>query len=1054
MAKSNHNKYVSYPDWFGSSTSQPAQQQQVTQTIYYGGGGSSGSSGGTGLTGVITQGPGNAVTSGTLDGNTLVLNKDLTFATDQSNTNSFWELREDLNGKSYLYANYDIATLGGHTMYVDGDDTLSLPGLYDGVPIDNITIYWDTDENGNKVLKSAGTGSGGGGVADKIAWANVYGKPSWVTDYKPIYDYSEIQNVPDLSGFVTIEKYQEIKGVKNFLNGIQIADLPITKLNGYEDVIYIDANVVVRGGVTMYYQYGEVDLPSIVDEIGIAGYDGKKLGLVSFSSSQFLIDANGNVTIKGGSTGLDTAQLKNYLDSNKYTTETWVKEQGYASASSLSSLQNKVNNFLEGSDTDTIINKWMELEAFLSGLSESDNLATILSTKWTTDNNLINQWNTAYGWGDHSTVGYALKSYVDKTFVTIAGNEDVTGVHDFVNGLKIGNIKLSKSQEGVVYLEGNLVVKGGVTMYALDEVTVDSIIESLPLASTSQYGIAKFNPSNFVINEDGFVTIIGGSGATVKYPLSWSGFNQGSYDGSVAQSFYIPTKLSEFVNDRSFATTSDLSGYLPLSGGTIVGDLIISNNYGGIAINDTSAKKSGFILYSGGVWKVSNDGWTIDYDLWHSGNDGAGSGLDADLLDGLDSSAFARNKYNNNFIVSGNEFNFVPSAFTNHIWINYRTQSGLDGSITNYNFGNGAGSTENVTLNATTFTGNSASATKLQTARTIWGQPFDGIEDVSGNISLGNNSIIGASNRNAFNPSGTDLYIGSGYTAQGDRTFIYGNVIRMYAGTGTEALRINNNGNILIGTPTDSGYKLDVNGKVNITSQGEGAELLKFNTEKPWVFRQKYTGGSSALELHSSGAQKFFYITSDENDIIAEYYCSASNLSYLRYKGDVFPLGGSLFNLGREASRWKASYVDNSIVTYDVTLGRTLNVNGINISKLQDNVLYIDGNLVVRGGVTMYAENEVDIPSIIDSLPIASTTSLGVAKFDSNFFSVGSDGKVTFIGSVGTTVENATYTTKGIASFNSASFTINDGAVDLKTKIVITSSTPSSFNNNTLYIIT
>ena len=298
---------------------------------------------------MVTQGSGNAVTSGTLDGNMLVLNKDLTFATDQSNTNSFWELREDLNGKPYLYANYDIATLGGHTMY---------------------------------------------------------------------------------------------------------------------------------------YQDGEVDLPSIIDEIGIAGYDGKKLGLVSFSSSQFSIDANGNVTIKGGSTGLDTAQLKDYLDSNKYTTEAWVKAQDYASASSLSSLQTKVNNFLEGSDTDTIINKWKELEVFLSGLSESDNLATILA-------------------------GKADKSYVDANFVTLGTKQTITGEKNFTGGLRVNNSPSIYYDATNKYwkLEGDLLVTGGVTMYGTDEGDLPSILDSLPIASTSSAGIASFDSTYFSVNASGKVTL-------------------------------------------------------------------------------------------------------------------------------------------------------------------------------------------------------------------------------------------------------------------------------------------------------------------------------------------------------------------------------------------------------------------------------------------------------------------------------------------------------------------------------------------------------------------
>lgn len=50
-------------------------------------------------------------------------------------------------------------------------------------------------------------------------------------------------------------------------------------------------------------------------------------------------------------------------------------------SSSLSGVSTKLNNFLEGSDTDTIINKWKELEAFLAGYTQTQTLADLLSVK-------------------------------------------------------------------------------------------------------------------------------------------------------------------------------------------------------------------------------------------------------------------------------------------------------------------------------------------------------------------------------------------------------------------------------------------------------------------------------------------------------------------------------------------------------------------------------------------------------------------------------------------------------------------------------------------------
>lgn len=931
MAKSNHNKYVSYPDWFGSSTTQPAQQQQVTQTVYYGSGGSSSSSGGTGLTGVITQGSGNAVTSGTLDGNMLVLNKDLTFATDQSSTNTFWELREDLNGKSYLYANYDIATLGGHTMYANGDDTLSLPGLYDGLPIDGNTIYWEETEEG-RVLKAKFNEDVGVDASEvlSIVYNAGYATQNWVNNQNFV---TNSFLASELSKYVSLgEEYQEIEGVKNFLNGLQIAGLPITKLNGYEDVIYIDANVVIRGGLTMYYEDGEIDLPTIKNEIGNAGYDGVT-GLASFNSSQFSISRDGTVTIIGGSTGLDTAQLKEYLDNNKYTTETWVKAQGYASESSLSSLQTKVNNFLEGSDTDTIINKWKELEAFLSGLSESDNLATILSTKWTTDNSLINKWNTAYGWGNHASVGYALKSYVDSNFVTLGTKQTITGEKNFTGGLKVNGSPIYYDATNKYWkLEGDLLVTGGVSMYSDDSAFEPStIMDGVVVDGTT----IRKNPTS------GALEVIGDGGSTIKYPLSWSGFNQGSYDGSQAVSFYIPTKLSEFVNDKNFATASALSGYLPTSGGTINGSLVISNENWGtqLTINRHNSDGRTVINYTnsnngllghigvGGSGNGSNayqpifyDKNKTEYQIYHSGNltpteiltqlktvDGSGSGLDADLLDGKQ-----------------------PSEL------------------------------------------NVGSATKLQTARTIWGQSFDGTGDVDKTLHItkcGNGTYVEGIRINTLNGDYSSVWFNTtnnkdydagmwGITAQKST-----GSLRFRGGDSTlfDLMTIKQNGNVLIGTTIDSGQKLRVDGSIYANNYGA-------------------SGNSSVASIIINKSGNPFGIGTSANK---------SNIRFGKCNGDATWI-----------SEWMTITDDGKIginitsPAYYLDVNGTARIDGIPIYKKQDGVLYIEGNLAVKGGITMFSEDEIDIPSIIDSLPIASNSEKGIASFDSTYFSVDSNGMV------------------------------------------------------------
>ena len=92
-------------------------------------------------------------------------------------------------------------------------------------------------------------------------------------------------------------------------------------------------------------------------------------------------------------------------------------------------------------------------------------------------------------------------------------------------------------------------------------------------------------------------------------------------------------------------------GYTPVNkaGDTMTGELTFSDDgegitfYGGARIYKKAG--GGLVLrrHSANIDPVveSNDGST-SWKIWHAGNDGAGSGLDADLLDGLNSTQFLR----------------------------------------------------------------------------------------------------------------------------------------------------------------------------------------------------------------------------------------------------------------------------------------------------------------------------------------------------------------------------------------------------------------------------
>ena len=239
------------------------------------------------------------------------------------------------------------------------------------------------------------------------------------------------------------------------------------------------------------------------------------------------------------------------------------------------------------------------------------------------------------------------------------------------------------------------------------------------------------------------------------------------------------------LDTANYATLID-SRYVKKSGDTMTGALTISTSgcplyiQGGSSVEsylkvrlggtDKSAfgynSSLGTFLYSytfGGYLSLTDAGLARIYKgsslvgtLWHSGNDGSGSGLDADLLDGKNATSFT---WSTSFGDS-TDFNTVTQSgvyrfgfgYTNGPGYGYGQMLVLHGggdtiaqiavdysaSIVRVRAGNpadvgGTGSwTAWKTLAFTT--DNVASATRLATARTLWGKPFNGTGNVSGDM--------------------------------------------------------------------------------------------------------------------------------------------------------------------------------------------------------------------------------------------------------------------------------------------------------------------------------
>lgn len=293
-----------------------------------------------------------------------------------------------------------------------------------------------------------------------------------------------------------------------------------------EEYLFLTKPLITAYGVTMYAG-ADVQVPSIyeglpIDGVTIQWVDGKLVATGGKGTANGIV-VNGN-TYTPNEDGIIT--LPNYPSLSGYATEQWVNNtlSGYATSSSLSQLSAKVDNFLEGTDTDGIINKWKELESFLAGQTQTSTLAELLSVK-------ADKATTLAGYGITDAYTKNDISGLLTDYVTKSGAQDITGIKSFINGLNIGDILVKKHSDGVVELDGDLIVTGGITMYAQGSHTASTILDALPIDNTT------------LSKEGGVLSVIGGVGG-------------GSVDGIILNgTTYSPDETTKLITLPNYPTT-------------------------------------------------------------------------------------------------------------------------------------------------------------------------------------------------------------------------------------------------------------------------------------------------------------------------------------------------------------------------------------------------------------------------------------------------------------------------------------------------------------------
>lgn len=333
---------------------------------------------------------------------------------------------------------------------------------------------------GNKLVIKLKSNTGGGGSDIYLIKTGDETTPTEKNTFSSLRILKEIEQLHETI-LQEVGSYLSVWEIKQAENG--------------EKYISTKYDVVTEKGITAYAS-GIKDAGSIVDGIP---FDNKTIwfnpetGVVeviggtgggSFDSSKMwellLSDTDEQINISHLSDALSGYATEEELrkkwtqDDNKISNwddaYSWGNHAnaGYAKQTSLDAVSSKLNDFLEGSDTDSIINKWKELESFLSGMTESDNLADILSTK--SDKSFVTSELTKY-----VTLATSQTISGAKTFTSLLTTAAIKAKGDIntpnvrtSDSVYINGIRLYKSPEGNLILDGNLLVTGGITQYSID----------------------------------------------------------------------------------------------------------------------------------------------------------------------------------------------------------------------------------------------------------------------------------------------------------------------------------------------------------------------------------------------------------------------------------------------------------------------------------------------------------------------------------------------------------------------------------------------------------